>query len=139
MAKRAASASGSPVACSSVWPPSRKTRPRGEFQIAAISGERQTIAITWSYRHARYSLYGRWVGVHLTQLRVHGGRSAVPPARLAKQTRSATRRLARRARKEKRHASQVNHKISKEIVSVAQRTGRGIAVEELGGIRERVR
>ncbi|MGI5195298.1 RNA-guided endonuclease InsQ/TnpB family protein [Streptomyces sp. CA-288835] len=57
----------------------------------------------------------------------------------AKQTRSATRRLARRAQKEKRHATQVNHKISKEIVSVAQRTGRGIAVEELGGIRERVR
>ncbi|WP_261386150.1 transposase [Streptomyces sp. BK340] len=57
----------------------------------------------------------------------------------AKQTRSATRRLARRARKEKRHATQVNHRISKKIVSVAQRTGRGIAIEELGGIRERVR
>jgi IS605 OrfB family transposase len=57
----------------------------------------------------------------------------------AKQTRSATRRLARRAKKEKRHATHVNHKISKEIVSVAQRTGRGVAVEELGGIRERVR
>jgi IS605 OrfB family transposase len=56
-----------------------------------------------------------------------------------KQTRSATRRLARRAQKEKRHATHVNHKISKEIVSVAQRTARGIAVEQLGGIRERVR
>ncbi|PNG98340.1 hypothetical protein SMF913_14365 [Streptomyces malaysiensis] len=57
----------------------------------------------------------------------------------ARQTRSATRRLSRRAQKEKRHATQVNHRISKEIVSVAQRTGRGIAVEELGGIRDRVR
>ncbi|MFJ9588527.1 RNA-guided endonuclease InsQ/TnpB family protein [Streptomyces acidicola] len=57
----------------------------------------------------------------------------------ARQTRSATRRLARRAQKEKRHATHVNHAISKEIVSVAQRTGRGIAVEQLGGIRERVR
>jgi IS605 OrfB family transposase len=57
----------------------------------------------------------------------------------AGQTRSATRRLARRTRKERRHATQVNHVISKEIVSVAQRTGRGIAVEHLGGIRERVR
>ncbi|WP_208903435.1 RNA-guided endonuclease InsQ/TnpB family protein [Streptomyces incarnatus] len=56
-----------------------------------------------------------------------------------KQTRSATRRLARRRQKEQRHATHVNHRISKEIVSVAQRTGRGIAVEELGGIRERVR
>ncbi|MGW6403859.1 RNA-guided endonuclease InsQ/TnpB family protein [Streptomyces sp. NPDC055134] len=57
----------------------------------------------------------------------------------ARQTRSATRRLARRARKESRHATHVNHKIAKETVSVAQRTARGIAVEELGGIRERVR
>ncbi|MFH9065258.1 RNA-guided endonuclease InsQ/TnpB family protein [Streptomyces coeruleorubidus] len=57
----------------------------------------------------------------------------------ARRTRSATRRLARRAQKERRHATHVNHRISKEIVSVAQRTGRGIAVEHLGGIRERVR
>jgi len=57
----------------------------------------------------------------------------------ARQTRSATRRPAHRARKERRHAAHVNHIISKEIVSVAQRTGRGIAVEALGGIRERVR
>ncbi|MFG2470918.1 RNA-guided endonuclease InsQ/TnpB family protein [Streptomyces canus] len=56
-----------------------------------------------------------------------------------KRTRSATRRLARRAQQEKRHATHVNHRISKEIVSVAQRTGRGIAVEELDGIHERVR
>ncbi|MFE1755339.1 RNA-guided endonuclease InsQ/TnpB family protein [Streptomyces anandii] len=54
-------------------------------------------------------------------------------------TRSATRRLARRAGREQRHATHMNHRISKEIVSVAQRTGRGIAVECLDGIRERVR
>lgn len=57
----------------------------------------------------------------------------------ARKTRSARRRAARRARKEHRHATHVNHKISKEIVSVAQRTGRGVAVEELDGIRDRVR
>ncbi len=57
----------------------------------------------------------------------------------AKQTRSATRRAKRRAKREARHAAHVNHKISKEIVAVAQRTGRGIALEELGGIRDRVR
>ncbi|MHC5261006.1 RNA-guided endonuclease InsQ/TnpB family protein [Streptomyces sp. UC4497] len=56
-----------------------------------------------------------------------------------KQTRAATRRLARRAQKESRHATHVNHRIAKEIVSVAQRTARGIAVEQLGGIRDRVR
>jgi putative transposase len=33
----------------------------------------------------------------------------------------------------------VNHRIGKEIVAVAQRTARGIALEDLGGIRDRVR
>ncbi|MGW3648835.1 RNA-guided endonuclease TnpB family protein [Streptomyces sp. NPDC000878] len=54
-------------------------------------------------------------------------------------TRSAKRLLARRAGREHRHATHVNHRISKEIVSVAKRTGRGITVEELDGIRDRVR
>ncbi|MGH3311071.1 MAG: RNA-guided endonuclease TnpB family protein [Streptomyces sp.] len=57
----------------------------------------------------------------------------------AKRTRSANRRLARRRRREQRHATHTNHKISKMIVADAQRTGRGIALEDLGGIRERGR
>ncbi len=57
----------------------------------------------------------------------------------AKRTRSANRCLKRRAKREARHAAHTNHKISKEIVAVAQRTGRGIALEELRGIRDRVR
>ncbi|MER6014802.1 RNA-guided endonuclease InsQ/TnpB family protein [Streptomyces bluensis] len=79
-----------------------------------------------NYQGRRLSRYRRWQARKRAELQ-------------ARQTRSATRRLARRAQKEKRHATHVNHRISKEIVSVAQRTGRGIAVEELGGIRERVR
>lgn len=54
-------------------------------------------------------------------------------------TKSKRRRLASRARKEARYAADVNHQIAKRIVAVAKRTGRGIAVEELTGIRERVR
>ncbi|MEU8918296.1 transposase [Streptomyces nigrescens] len=57
----------------------------------------------------------------------------------AKKTRSARRRLRKRNRREQRHATHVNHKISKTIVTEAQRTGRGIALEDLGGIRERGR
>ncbi|MFI0449814.1 RNA-guided endonuclease InsQ/TnpB family protein [Actinomadura sp. 6N118] len=57
----------------------------------------------------------------------------------AKKTRAAKRRLARRAKREARHAAHVNHKIAKEIVAVAERTERGIALEELEGIRERAR
>jgi len=56
-----------------------------------------------------------------------------------KNTKSARRLLARRRRKEARHAANVNHCISKAIVTEAARTGRGIAVEDLTGIRERVR
>ena len=57
----------------------------------------------------------------------------------AKNTKSAKRLLGRRNKKETRHAANVNHRISKTIVTEAARTGRGVAVEELTGIRERVR
>lgn len=56
-----------------------------------------------------------------------------------KSSKAAKRKLKQRNRKERRHNSHVNHRIAKEIVSEAERTGRGIALEELGGIRERVR
>ena len=56
-----------------------------------------------------------------------------------KNTKSARRLLARRNKKESRHAANVNHCIAKTIVTEAVRTGRGIAVEELTGIRDRVR
>jgi IS605 OrfB family transposase len=46
---------------------------------------------------------------------------------------------AKRRRKEARRARDINHKIAKQVVGEAERTGRGIALEELTGIRERVR
>ncbi|MEW1774828.1 transposase [Streptomyces sp. NPDC086777] len=56
-----------------------------------------------------------------------------------KNTASARRRLKERRRKEARRAADINHKIAKHLVAEAERTGRGIALEELTGIRERVR
>ncbi|MFG3369188.1 RNA-guided endonuclease InsQ/TnpB family protein [Streptomyces sp. NPDC048156] len=56
-----------------------------------------------------------------------------------KNTKSAKRRAKKHAGKESRRARDINHKISKCIVAEAQRTGRGIALEDLTGIRERVR
>ncbi|MFJ8024806.1 RNA-guided endonuclease InsQ/TnpB family protein [Streptomyces sp. NPDC096311] len=56
-----------------------------------------------------------------------------------KNTPSAKRRLKKRRRKEARRARDINHKIAKRVVAEAERTGRGIALEELTGIRERVR
>ncbi len=56
-----------------------------------------------------------------------------------KGTRSAKRLLAKRSGKEARFARDVNHRISKTIVTEAERTGRGIARENLEGIRNRAR
>lgn len=54
-------------------------------------------------------------------------------------TKSAKRLLKKRRRKESRFAADTNHRIAKSIVTEAERTGRGIALEDLGGIRDRVR
>ncbi|MFE5701903.1 RNA-guided endonuclease InsQ/TnpB family protein [Rhodococcus koreensis] len=54
-------------------------------------------------------------------------------------TKSAKRKLKVRRRKEQRFATDINHQLSKTIVASAQRTGRGIAMEDLSGIRDRVR
>ena len=56
-----------------------------------------------------------------------------------KRTKSAKRRLKARARKEARHAANINHTVSKAIVTEAERTGRGLSLEDLQGIRTRVR
>ena len=67
-------------------------------------------------------------------------RNASIRARLqAKPTKSAKRLLKKRSRKESRFMRDRNHIIAKRIVTEAKRTGCGIALEELTGIRERVR
>ncbi|MBC7294072.1 MAG: IS200/IS605 family element transposase accessory protein TnpB, partial [Thermoleophilia bacterium] len=55
-----------------------------------------------------------------------------------KGTKSAKRRLKKLAGKERRFAAHTNHTISKRIVTAVQDTGRGIALEDLSGIRDRV-
>ncbi len=56
----------------------------------------------------------------------------------AKGTHSTRRRLKKLSGKERRFATWTNHNLSKTIVATAKGTGRGIAIEELGGIRDRV-
>lgn len=56
----------------------------------------------------------------------------------AKGTQASRRRLKKLAGKERRFATWTNHNISKSIVAKAKDTGRGIALEELGGIHDRV-
>lgn len=57
----------------------------------------------------------------------------------AKGTKSANRLLMKRSKKESRFVRDTNHCISKKIVEKAKRTNRGIAHENLKGIRDRAR
>ena len=56
----------------------------------------------------------------------------------SKGTKSAKRLLKKRSNKESRFVTDVNHCIAKKIVRSAKSTGRGIAHENLKGIRDRV-
>jgi IS605 OrfB family transposase len=76
-------------------------------------------------------------GSHLNSLRRRSNRLRHKLQR--KGTKSAKRLLRLRRRKEQRFSNHVNHVISKQIVAAAERTGRGIALENLEGIRSRVR
>ncbi|QBI53538.1 Putative transposase DNA-binding domain protein [Streptomonospora litoralis] len=70
----------------------------------------------------------------------HRKRQAALRAKLqAKRTKSAKRRLKKRNRRERRHVANTNHVIAKQIVTEAERTSAGIALEDLTGIRQRVR
>jgi putative transposase len=55
-----------------------------------------------------------------------------------RQTRAAKRRLKKLSGRERRFASHTNHCISKQIVADAKDTGRGLKLEDLSGIRDRV-
>jgi IS605 OrfB family transposase len=54
-----------------------------------------------------------------------------------KGTRSAKRLLRKRSGREARFVKDTNHCMSKRIIAQAKDTGRGIAIEDLNGIRER--
>ncbi|WP_199850402.1 RNA-guided endonuclease InsQ/TnpB family protein [Streptomyces sp. CMB-StM0423] len=102
------------------------SEPRGWIGLDRGITNLATTSDGTNYQGRRLGRYRRWQARKRAELQ-------------ARQTRSASRRAKRMARRETRHAAHANHRISKEIVAVAQRTGRGVAVEDLGGIRERAR
>ncbi|MEL7592361.1 MAG: transposase [Anaerolineaceae bacterium] len=55
-----------------------------------------------------------------------------------KKTKAAKRKLKKISGKQARYQKDTNHLISKRLVQKAQDTGRAIAMEDLGGIRDRV-
>lgn len=75
-------------------------------------------------------------GSHLNSLRARyaNTRSKVQ----SKRTKKGKRYLKRRGKKESYFAKDTNHIISKHIVGKAKDTGRGIALEDLKGIHERI-
>jgi putative transposase len=79
----------------------------------------------------------RYAGRHLNRVRHRNRRLRAKLQRNA--TKSAKRLLKHRRRKEARFVADTNHVIAKRIVTEASRTGRGIALEDLEGIRGRVR
>lgn len=76
-------------------------------------------------------------GSHLTKVRNRN--QSLRKKLQRKGTKSAKRLLKKRRFKESNFARNTNHVISKRIVENAQRTNRAIAIEELGGIRSRIR
>ncbi|MFL5807713.1 MAG: RNA-guided endonuclease InsQ/TnpB family protein [Roseiflexaceae bacterium] len=73
--------------------------------------------------------------VERTRERYAGRRRALQPIK----TKSAKRHLKRLSRKQHRFQKDTNHLISKRLVATAKRAGRGIALEDLTGIRARVK
>jgi IS605 OrfB family transposase len=55
-----------------------------------------------------------------------------------KNTKSAKRQLKAIRRREARFATDTNHRIAKKLVATAERTSRGLGLEDLKGIRQRV-
>jgi IS605 OrfB family transposase len=86
---------------------------------------------------AATSTGSNWSGAAITDRRI---KNTVLRSKLQKKgTKSAKRLLRKRSGKESRFVADVNHVISKHIVTEAERTGRGIAIEDLTGIRARAR
>lgn len=79
----------------------------------------------------------KFSGSHLKSVRHRNRRLR---ARLqSKSTKSARRKLKKRAGRESRFCTDTNHVIAKRIVEKAKRTNRAIALEQLTGIRSRIR
>src|SRR5262249_50075869 len=66
-------------------------------------------------------------------------RKATRQKRQGKRPKNVRRKLKLCAGKERRFKRDTNHRIAKELVEKAQDTGRGIALEDLRGIRDRTR
>jgi IS605 OrfB family transposase len=128
---------------------------KGESDLLCRDGEYYLVA-TVDIQEPQIGLPSAFIGVDMGVVNVatrsdgvtHGGRGARrhrkrirdPRTKPRKKgTKSAKRRAKPLSGREKRRAADLNHRVSKSIVVEAERTGHGIAVEDLRGIRDRVR
>ena len=103
-----------------------------------LNGATDVLGVDLGIVNIAYDSDGRrWAGSRLNSMR-HRNRRLRRKLK-SKGTKSAKRLLKMRRRKESRMARDVNHCISKKIVAKAECTGRGIALEDLRGIGERVK
>ena len=80
---------------------------------------------------------GQFYGHHVREIRRK--RQKTRKDLQKRKSKSAKRKLKKRRRKERRFRQDVNHCIAKKLVQKAKRTNRAIALENLKGIRTRVR
>lgn len=144
-----------PFACSSEQLEMLRTYRKGESDLVVRGGVFYLMATCQIPETEVFEPAG-WVGVDLgianiattssgyraagRGLNRHRGRMQESRGKLQrKNTKSAKRALKRLSRRESRRATDVNHCISKRIVTEAERTAAGIGLEDLSGIRRRVR
>jgi IS605 OrfB family transposase len=127
---------------------------KGEVDLCRVRGK-WILAATCDIPETEGFKATDWIGVDLgivniaadSDGRVHTGAEVERKRRRHQQrrnglqkcgTKAAKRRLRKLAGKQARYQHHENHVISKALVQEAQRTGRGLAFEELKGIRSRV-
>ena len=105
--------------------PTPETKPSEDF-----------LGVDLGIKNIAYDSQGeRFSGAHVNNLR---RRNLKLRRRLQKKgTRSAKRLLKKRSGRERRFATDVNHRISKKLVAKVKDTSLGIAIENLKGIRKR--
>ena len=119
---------------------------RGKFYLGATCDVKEAkpvevedvLGVDLGIKNIAYDRDGqRYCGAHLNNLRRRRRRQRKKIQKVG--TKAARRKLKKMSGRERRHATNVNHVISKKIVKKAKDTNRAIAMEELTGIRSRVR
>jgi len=106
-----------------------------EVAEAPIKPVQDFLGVDLGVKNIAYDSEGSgYAGAHLNNLRKRHLRLRAKLQK--KQTKSAKRLLKKRSKKESRFASDVNHQISKKLVLKAQTSDRGLAIENLKGIRK---